>query len=581
MEKRWEVKPKGNEKLVEELSLSLNINKVVANLLIQRGITTYDQAFHFFRPSTDDLHDPFLMKDMDKAVKRIEDAIENKERILIYGDYDVDGTTSVALLYSFFIERYSNIDFYIPDRYTEGYGISIKGIDYAAESNASLIIALDCGINANQKIDYASKLNIDFIICDHHLPGEIVPNACAILDPKQIDCLYPYKELSGCGVGFKLLQAYTSRNNIDFSHVLEHVDLVAISIASDIVEIKGENRVLAYYGLKKINSHPRPGVEAILEHGGYKRESNGTDDVSIFDREITINELVFSIGPRINAAGRIDDAKSSVKLLISKNFEEAKKIAFGVNESNNRRRDLDTETTKEALEMIEQSERMKTARTTVIYKENWKKGVLGIVAARLAEHYYRPTIVLTLVEGMLTGSARSVKGFDVYSAIDASSDLLESFGGHKYAAGLTIKKENIHEFIQRFEKIVADSIQDKQLIPEIEIDDFISLPDISPKFYHLIKQFAPFGPGNLSPVFATESVMEQGYARVVGENHIKLTVRPSETENYYYDAIAFQLKDKLEIVRGKLPFNICFSISENSWKGKTNLQLMIKDIKTC
>jgi single-stranded-DNA-specific exonuclease len=579
MEKRWEIKSVPEPEQIDALSEDLGISKVITKLLVQRGISTYDDAFHFFRPSFEDLHDPFLMLDMDKAIERIERAIEDRENIMVYGDYDVDGTTSVALVFSFFKRHYPNLIYYIPDRYNEGYGISYKGIDTAHKENVSLIIALDCGIKAVEKIDYAKQKGIDFIICDHHLPGDELPKAHAILDPKQPDCEYPYKELSGCGVGFKLIQAYAASNDIDFADLEPYLDLVAISIAADIVDVTGENRVLAYYGLKQINQNPRPGIESILEYTNIKRTYDNESKFA-FNKELMISDLVFTIGPRINAAGRVSIARNSVDLLKATDRKEADRIASDINEQNDERRNLDSQATEEALEMIKNDERLQSSKTTVVYSTSWHKGVLGIVASRLTETYYRPSIVFNLENGMLTGSARSVKGFDVYSAIDQCSDLLENFGGHKYAAGLSMKEENIKEFIYRFEDIVAKSIDDVLLVPEIEVDAEIDLKNINKKFYNILRQFAPFGPGNMSPVFVTRNVLDSGHARVVGNDHLKLQVVDADTLRSFFDSIAFQQGDKINIVNSQQAFDICYSIGENTWNGRTSLQLFIKDIKS-
>ncbi len=579
MIKRWKYKPAGDTETVKKLSRELNINEILSNLLVQRGVNTFDEARDFFRPSLSSLHDPFLMLNMEKAVNRIREAISNNENILIYGDYDVDGTTAVALVYSYFKDIYYNVDYYIPDRYKEGYGISYEGIDYAYGKNISLVISLDCGIKAVEKIDYANEKNIDFIICDHHLPGEKLPEAYAILDPKQPGDQYPYKELSGCGVGFKLAQAFGQKNDIEDKAVYKHLDLVAISIAADIVDITGENRILAYYGLKMINDKPRPGIESILEFTNIKRFYDKNAKKTRFSKTLTISDLVFTVAPRINAAGRISDGSSSVNLLKCSDKRRANKIADEINNFNKERRELDEKITKEALEIIENIENFGEHKSTVVYKEGWHKGVLGIVASRITEHYYRPTVVLSLEGDTLTGSARSVKGFDVYSAIEACSDLLENFGGHKFAAGLTIKKKNIKEFVRRFEKSVAENIEKKMEVPEIEIDSNISFRDITDKFISILKQFAPFGPGNLAPIFATDNVRDTSYGRIVGENHIKLKLVENGDFSHAFDAIAFQQADKFDIIKKNLPFSVCYSIEENHWQNRITTQLLIKDIK--
>jgi single-stranded-DNA-specific exonuclease len=582
MEKRWVLKEKGDPEIVSRLCQYLSIDENLVQLLVQRGVTNFDEAREFFRPSLENLHDPFLMKDMDKAILRIKEAFKNKEHILVYGDYDVDGTTAVALVYTFFKEHYDELDFYIPDRDKEGYGISTTGIDYAAEHGFTLIIALDCGIKAVEKIQYAKEKGIDFIICDHHRPGDTVPLAVAVLDPKQIDCDYPFKELSGCGVGFKLVQAYALQNDIPFETLYPLLDLVAVSIASDIVPITGENRILAHFGLKLLNSNPRPGLEAILAYCRIMRKtatSNANGDTLAFTREMNINDIVFLIGPRINAAGRVESGRNSVKLLVAKSLEEAKDSAATVDANNTERRTMDINTTLEALTSLDSDPFITSKKSTVIYNPEWHKGVIGIVASRLTESYYRPTIVLTESNGLITGSARSVKDFDVYDAIDACSDLLEHFGGHKYAAGLSMKPENLTEFIRRFEEIVSATILDEQLIPEIEIDLDIKLSVINSKFLRILNQFAPFGPGNISPVFRTGQVVDTGNAKVVGKNHLKLNVIHSDITCFPYSAIAFHQGEYVDdIMKGKT-FSICYNIEENDFNGSKTIQLNVKDIK--
>lgn len=571
MEKRWVVKPRADEAIVEKLAGELSIDKVLANLLVQRGITTYTEAKNFFRPSIDDLHDPFLMKDMDKAIVRLETAIKNKEKILVYGDYDVDGTTAVSLVYSF-LKTLPNpsgevlIDYYIPDRYAEGYGISFQGIDFAKENNFSLIIALDCGIKANDKVDYANERNIDFIICDHHRPGEILPNAVAVLDPKRNDCFYPFDELCGCGVGFKLVQAYAQKNNIPFSELEQYLDLTAISIASDLVPVVGENRILCYFGLKQINKAPRKGIKAIL-------------DLAAIKKEITINELIFTIGPRINAAGRLETGRNAVLLLISDNVDDAKTNGVNINITNTERRSIDVNITQQALSMIEGNVELTTRKSTVLFCPDWHKGVVGIVASRMIEKYYRPTIILTESNGKATGSARSVKDFDVYDAIEACSDLLEQFGGHKYAAGLTLKLENIPAFQQRFEEVVSSTILDHMLIPEIEIDEEIELSDITPKFFRILNQFSPFGPGNMAPVFMSKNLVDKGAVRIVGNNHLKMDLHSNDNDTPVFPSIAFSQSVYFDNVLRKKTFSACYAIEENVFNGSVALQLNIKDMK--
>ncbi len=569
MEKNWILKSQGDGQKMESLSGELNIAKPLATLLIQRGITSFEAAKKFFRPQLTQLHDPFLMKDMAVAVERIQAALLNREKILIYGDYDVDGTTSVALVYTFLRSFYGDVDFYIPDRYNEGYGISIKGIDYARETGARLIIALDCGIKAIDKVKYARHHGIDFIICDHHNPGEQIPPAIAVLDPKRAECHYPDNELSGCGVGFKLVQAYASRNGIPFEELIPFLDLVAVSIASDIVSVTGENRILAYYGLKQLNENPRTGLKAIIELAG------------ICDKEITIDDVVFKIGPRINAAGRMESGKSAVNLLITEDKEMARVIGEKVNTYNSTRRNIDSSITQEALDIISRDPELQKRKTTVLFNPRWHKGVIGIVASRLIDNWYRPTVILTESNGFATGSARSVYGFDLYQAVDACSDLLENFGGHKYAAGLTLKIENIPRFQQRFEKIVADTIVPAQLIPVVEIDTEIALSEITAKFYRILKQFEPFGPDNMAPVFLTENVVDNGTGKAVGASgeHLKLNLIQEEDPYKVYPAIAFQLGNLYKHISMGQAFDICYSLEENEFMGRVNLQLNIKDIK--
>jgi single-stranded-DNA-specific exonuclease len=570
MEKRWVLMPTGNSETIHKLAGELNIHPILAQLLVQRGVNTFDEAKHFFRPSLSDLHDPFLMKDMDKAVERISNAILNKEKILVYGDYDVDGTTAVSLVYTFLHNQYVNVEYYIPDRYKEGYGISIQGIDYAKENGCNLIIALDCGIKSIDKIEYANKLGVDFIICDHHRPGSELPDAVAVLDPKRTDCEYPYKELSGCGVGFKLIQAIAQQKGIPFEDLTQYLDLVAVSIAADIVPITGENRILAFYGLKLLNENPRPGFKAILDLSNFKKD------------EITVNDVVFLIAPRINAAGRIESGKSAVELLVSKNDNVAGLLGDGINEHNLKRKDLDASITEHALQLIEESEDHQYRKSTVLYNSAWHKGVIGIVASRLTEKYYRPTIVLTKSNdenNMVSGSARSVKDFDVYNAIESCSDLLEQFGGHMYAAGLTMKEENVQEFIERFEEVVSSTIEDRMLVREVEIDAELNLNDINQKFFNILKQFAPFGPGNMSPIFKSSNLRDNGRGKVVGNNHLKLTLVQHEDYQSTFDGIAFQLGHHHPQVEQQDAFEVVYHIEENNFNNRTTLQLNIKDLK--
>lgn len=552
----------------ESLSKELNISPILAGLLVQRGINTFEDARRFFRPDFAFLHDPFLMADMEKATDRLTEAIQNNEKILIYGDYDVDGTTSVSLVYKFIQKIYNNVDFYIPDRYLEGYGISIQGINYAIENNFKLIVALDCGIKAVEKIKYASENNVDFIICDHHTPDNILPAAVAVLDPKRPDCNYPYKHLSGCGVGFKLLQAFSQKNNIPFSELTSMLDLVALSIASDIVPITGENRILAYYGLEQLNSNPSVGVKSILIVCG------------LVDKTITIADIVFKVGPRINASGRMKQATEVVELLVSNDANFAKHKSDTINEYNNERKDLDKKITDEAITLIASDEAFSARKSVVIYKPDWHKGVIGIVASRLSEEFYKPSIVLTYSNGMASGSARSVPGFDIYSAIESCRDLLENFGGHRYAAGLTMKEENVPEFSQRFEQFVFSNITDEQTSPQVNIDALISFKDITPKFFSVLKQFGPFGPGNMKPIFATKQVMDYGSSRLVGKDqeHLKLELVDSSSENVM-NGIAFGMYEYNDHLKSLKPLDICYTLEENTFNNVTNIQLMIKDIQ--
>ncbi len=581
MDMRWVQKKHDDNEIVNSLSEALNINGHLAKLLMQRGVKTFDEAKSYFRPSLEDLHDPFLMKDMDKAVDRIITAVKKGEKIMIYGDYDVDGTTAVSLVYSFFRTFYKKVEFYIPDRYSEGYGISYKAIDFACSEDVKLMITLDCGIKAVAKVDYAREKGLDIIIGDHHRPGDKVPEAAAVLDPKQADCEYPFKELSGCGVGFKLIQAIAIKKKIPEEKVFSCLDLVAISNAADIVPLTGENRILTYFGLKNLNQNPRIGINSILKSVGIKKNEKAVNGL-IYNRELTVNDIVFLLGPRINAAGRIESATDSVKLLISNNEEYADKLGAAINELNTTRRDLDSNITKEALEMLKDLSLDPNKKTTVVYQEDWHKGVIGIVASRLIEKYYRPTIVLTKADGLITGSARSIKNFDIYDAIDDCSDILEHFGGHTYAAGLAFKPEKLDEFIQRFEEYAKDRITENMLIPELEIDDELYVGDINFKFYRILKQFAPFGPGNMSPVFITKNVIDSGYAKLVGKNganHLKFSVVHTNRTGNPIPAIAFNQGHHIDKMREGLPFSVCYHIDENTWQGNTTLQLRVKDIR--
>ncbi|XLS28988.1 single-stranded-DNA-specific exonuclease RecJ [Flavobacteriaceae bacterium M23B6Z8] len=562
---RWTLKPIPEQEKVNSLSASLGVDRLIAHLLVQRGIETYEDARHFFRPSLAHLHDPFLMTDMKKAVSRIEAAFENRENILVYGDYDVDGTTAVSLMSSYLKTRYENIATYIPDRYDEGYGISYKGIDFAHDNDITLIIALDCGIKAIDKVAYAKEKGIDFIICDHHRPGENIPEAFAVLDPKRTDCSYPYDELCGCGVGFKLIQALAHQQGHGIEALLPYLDLVATAIAADIVPITGENRVLAHYGMKVINSQPRAGIAAIT--------------APLKKKELTITDVVFIIAPRINAAGRMKHGQYAVNLLTETDFNIAAEFAAEIESFNQDRRSADQQITQEALDQIEKLGEQER-NTTVVYHENWHKGVIGIVASRLTETYYRPTLVFTKSGEKLAASARSVKGFDVYNALEACEDCIEQFGGHKYAAGLTLLENQYEIFKSKFEEVVAATIDKKLLTPEIVADAELTLDQITPKFYRILKQFAPFGPGNMSPVFMAQNLQDTGYGKTVGEegDHLKLTLTQAGFSGTPLGAIGFNLGNKLSITTGRKTFSAIFSIEENEWNGTVSLQLKLKDL---
>jgi len=561
LEKRWNIPDlKKGAQDIAKIQEILKVDRIVARLLYQRNLKEYDEIKTFFRPELNQLHDPFIMKGMSIAIDRIDKAIANKEKILIYGDYDVDGTTAVSLVYRFFKTHTDQIAYYIPDRYAEGYGISIKGIDFAKENGFSLIIALDCGIKAIDKINYANERNVDFIICDHHLPGETIPAAIAVLDPKQSDCNYPYKELSGAGIGFKLIEAYSRKNKLDLHLCYNFLDLVVTSIAADIVPITGENRVLAHFGLEKMNTNPRPGLKALL-------------NMNQLAREITITNLVFVLSPRINAAGRIKQGSAAVELLVCENEDEANELAKGINDTNTQRKDLDLGTTTEAFAILENDPITEFRKTTVLFSDKWHKGVVGIVASRLIERYYKPTIVLTESDGKATGSARSVRDYDIYSAIEKCSDLLEQFGGHKFAAGLTMKKENVGDFITRFEDVVSKSISDDQLIPQLQIETEIEFHEITQKLVRILKQFAPHGPENMMPVFVSKNVFDNGWARIVGANHLK------SNPNIRFSAIAYDKGDYIKFFHDKTPMSIAFKIQENEFNGKTSIQLVIEDLK--
>jgi len=561
---RWTIKTKPDQEKIHQLAQELNVDELVATLLIQRGITSFDQAKTFFRPSLDHLHDPFLMKDMDVAVSRIENAIVNQENILVFGDYDVDGTTAVSLVASYLKSFYPNIATYIPDRYAEGYGISIQGIDFAEDNGFTLIIALDCGIKSIDHVAYAKEKNIDFIICDHHRPGDSLPDAVAVLDPKRDDCHYPYDELCGCGVGFKLIQALSQNRNQTIDDLIPYLDLVATAIAADIVPITGENRVLAHFGLQVINASPRPGIAALIQQ--IKKQS------------LTITDVVFVIAPRINAAGRIKHGNHAVELLTEFNLEQAQQFAKEIEDYNSERKGLDKQITQEALLQIEENNEQERF-TSVVFQENWHKGVIGIVASRLIDTYYRPTLVFTQSGDYYAASARSVRGFDVYNALEACSEHLEQFGGHKYAAGMTLKAENYEAFKNAFEKVVQETIDSELLTPEIEVDAKINFSDINPKLIRILKQFEPFGPQNMTPVFVTKNVFDTGYPKFMGANneHIRLFVKQNNSEGIA--AIGFNLANKKDLVANQKPFQMAYCIDENEWNGQLSLQLRLKDIQ--
>ena len=561
---RWTIKSKPEKTKVQALQNALQVDETVATLLVQRGIETYEQAKTFFRPTLEDLHNPYLMKDMDKAVIRIEKAIANNENILVFGDYDVDGTTAVSLVSSYLRTYYPNVATYIPDRYNEGYGISYIGIDYAEDNDVSLIIALDCGIKSIDHVNYAKEKNIDFIICDHHRPGDSLPDAIAVLDPKRSDCSYPYDELCGCGVGFKLIQALAENRNQTIEDLFPYLDLVATAIAADIVPMTGENRVLAKFGLEVINTNPRPGIKALIQNTKKK--------------VLTITDVVFIVAPRINAAGRVKHGNEAVALLTEYNLEQAEQFASEIEGYNSDRKDLDKQITKEALLQIEENN--ETERfSTVVYQESWHKGVIGIVASRLVENYYRPTIVFTKSGDKLAASARSVKDFDVYNALEACAEHLEQFGGHMYAAGMTLKEENYQEFKDAFEKEVKNTIHPDLLIPEIAVDFELDFSDINEKFMRILKQFEPFGPENMTPVFMSKNVVDSGYAKTLGNDaeHLKVFVKQNHSPNF--NAIGFGLGKKIDIVKNKNPFDAVYVVEENEWNGNVSLQLQLRDIR--
>jgi single-stranded-DNA-specific exonuclease len=561
---RWNPKSKPNSEKVQAIQSALQVDAIIAKLLVQRGIETFEQAKTFFRPTLADLHNPFLMKDMDKAVVRIEKAIANNENILVFGDYDVDGTTAVSLVSSYLRSFYPNVATYIPDRYAEGYGISYMGIDYAEDNDISLIIALDCGIKSIDHVNYAKEKNIDFIICDHHRPGNILPDAVAVLDPKREDCSYPYDELCGCGVGFKLIQALAENRNQTIDDLVLYLDLVATAIAADIVPITGENRVLAKFGLEVINSNPRPGIKALIQN--------------VKKKVLTITDVVFIVAPRINAAGRIKHGNEAVALLTEYDLDQAEQFASEIEQHNSDRKELDKQITKEALLQIEENNEQKRF-STVVYQENWHKGVIGIVASRLVENYYRPTIVFTKSGEKLAASARSVKDFDVYNALEACAEHLEQFGGHMYAAGMTLLEENYENFKNAFEKVVQETIHPDLLTPEISYDAEIELSEINPKLMRLLKQFEPFGPENMTPLFLAKELADSGYAKALGSDneHLKAFVKQGNSESF--GAIGFGLGNKLDLVSNKKKFDAIFSLEENEWKDTVTLQLQLRDIR--
>ncbi|MFW9612768.1 MAG: single-stranded-DNA-specific exonuclease RecJ [Macellibacteroides fermentans] len=570
MTNKWNFqKPTEEEnRISKELADKLAISPVICQLLVKRGITTEEEANKFFKPSLNDLHDPFLMPDMDKAVKRLNKALGEREKILVYGDYDVDGTTAVSLVYKFLRPYTSLLDYYIPDRYDEGYGISYKGIDYAADTDVKLIISLDCGIKAIEKIEYAKQKGIDFIICDHHMPDDTLPDAVAVLDAKRVDSNYPYEHLSGCGVGFKFMQAFAKSNNFPFADLEKLLDLCAVSIASDIVPITGENRIMAYYGLKQINSNPSLGLKGIIDVCG------------LTGKEITMSDIVFKIGPRINASGRMMNGKEAVDLLLAKDSESAREKSENINQYNDERRELDKKITDEANAIIDDFQDMADRKAIVVFNPAWHKGVIGIVASRLTEKYYRPAVVLTKSSELITGSARSVSGFDIYKAIESCRDLLENFGGHTYAAGLSLKEENLEAFTNRFLQLAADEIVPEQMVPQLDVDAILDFKDINAKFMHDLKKMSPYGPDNQKPVFCSRRVKDYGTSKLVGKDleHIKLELIDANSNSPIH-GIAFGMHKHSKHIKGMKPFNICYTVEENTYNGNTSLQLMIKDIK--
>ena len=570
VEKIWKLREVADADNVRQLSSELGVDPVLAELLVQRGVRTFEQARAFFRPSLEDLHDPFLMTDMDKAVERVHQAVTSGEKILVYGDYDVDGTTAVSLVYTFLHRLTRHLDFYIPERYDEGYGVSYKGIDWAAENGFKLIITLDCGIKANEKVEYARSKGIDVIICDHHLPENELPKAVAVLDPKREDCNYPFDDLSGCGVGFKLVQAYSQKYGIPFETLIPLMDLLVVSIASDLVTVVGENRILAHFGLKQLNSSPREGLLAMIQLSGLE------------PGHLTIDDIVFKIGPRINAAGRMESGRMAVDLLTARNVADAVRIGNAINEHNNERKNIDRRITQEAIEMVESGQCLSSGKATIVYNPQWHKGVVGIVASRLVEAYYKPTIVFTMSQGgLVTGSARSVHGFDLYDAIESCADLLENFGGHLYAAGLTLKEENLPAFCERIEKHISGTIIPEMQTPVVDIDTMLNFSQITPKFLRILKQFQPFGPGNNAPVFRTDNVYDNGMGRKVGAEggHLKLELIQESHPYHHISAIAFNMADYFNHIKAGNPIDVCYSIVENYYRGTSSTQLRIKDLR--
>ncbi len=566
---KWIVREQADPAKVDKLCAEVGIDRVLAQLLVDRGVETFDQARRFFRPSLSDLHDPFLMTDMDAAVERLHQAITSGEKILVYGDYDVDGTTAVSLVFSFIRRFTSNVDFYIPDRYDEGYGVSYKGIDWAFEGGFKLIITLDCGIKAIDKAEYARSKGVDMIICDHHLPEDKLPAAVAVLDPKRDDCNYPFDDLSGCGVGFKLVQAYSQRSDVPFESLVPLLDLLVVSIASDLVTMVGENRTLAHFGLKQLNEDPHKGLLAMINLSNLE------------PGHITIDDIVFKIGPRINAAGRMESGRLAVELLTAGDVQEAMFIGEKINENNNERKNIDREVTKEALEMVESGSCLARENATVVYNPRWSKGIVGIVASRLVEAYYKPTVVLTKSNGFVTGSARSIAGFDLYEAIESCADLLENFGGHVYAAGLTLKEENLEEFARRIDAFIAGKITAEMLVPVVDIDARLDFSQITPKFFRILKQFQPFGPGNNNPVFMTENIYDAGNGRKVGAGgvHLKLDLIQESQPYHQIAAIAFNMAEYYEYIKSGNPLDVCYSIVENYYRGNSTIQLRVKDLR--